>query len=418
MKPQIDKKKQGFYLFLMISSYVSTLGFGVFYFIAGAMPLAYMGFTAFGLFVVYGTLSFITTKIVTLFRFSIVTAIAAFSIQIFFTGGILSSSLPEYIIPPLLAYFYRPLRDRYYFMAICAFLIFLMWVLTISGITVNLLDPAYAVANGILSTFFVFTIVMIYTVLYRGALASKNRLLGESMKELQITTQRLIQSEKMASLGIMSAGVAHEINNPLNFIKGGISLLSTKLEGQSEYQPFIQAIDEGVSRASSIVSSLGNFSRETSAKDEECDLHKIIENCLVMLQHRLKYKVDVEKKYSTAKHLNIVGNEGQLHQAILNIISNAEQSIEDRGTIKIETKAKTEHIVLTIEDSGVGISKENLNKISDPFFTTKPVGEGTGLGLSITFKIIQEHNGKISVTSVPGKGTKFSILFKLDGRFT
>lgn len=396
---------------------MSTLGFGIFYFIAGALPLAYMGFTAFTLFVIYGALSFVTQKIVTLFRFSIVTAIVAFSIQVFFTGGILSSSLPEFIIPPLLAYFYRPLRDRYSFMAICAFLILLIWVLTISGITTNILDQEYAVTHSILSTFFVFTIVMIYTVLYRGALATKNRLLGESMKELQETTQKLIQSEKMASLGVMSAGVAHEINNPLNFIKGGINILSRKLEGVDEYEPFIQAIDEGVSRATSIVSSLGHFSRETSARDEECDLHSVIENCLVMLQHKLKYKVLVEKKYSSASHLKIIGNEGQLHQAILNIISNAEQAINERGTIKIETKAKRGHIMLSIEDTGEGISKENLTKISDPFFTTKPVGKGTGLGLSITFKIVKEHGGKISITSTPGEGTKFSILFKLDERF-
>lgn len=281
----------------------------------------------------------------------------------------------------------------------------------------NILPKEHILTNSLLSNLFVFAIVMIYTFLYRGALANKNKLLGESMKELKVTTEKLIHSEKMASLGIMSAGVAHEINNPLNFIKGGIEMLSKKLEGSKDHQPFIEAVEEGVRRASSIVNSLGHFSRETAAMDEECDLHQIIENCLVMLQHKLKYKVNLVKKFSKADHLKVVGNEGKLHQAILNIISNAEQAIVNEGTITIETLAKKDHLKLSISDTGVGIGKENLNKISDPFFTTKPAGSGTGLGLSITYKILEEHHAKISVSSQPSKGTIFTVMFELDKRF-
>lgn len=401
----------------MISAYLSTSGFGLFYYITGAYIIAYACLAAFLLFVLFGGLSFYSIKIVTLFRLSIITASLAFFIQVCNTGGVLSPSLAEFIIPPLLAYFYRPIRDRYYFMGLSTFLILLVGALSYLGHTTDLVPEQYQPLNSLLATFFVFIIVMIYTFLYRGTLANKNRLLGESMNELKVTTQKLIHSEKMASLGVMSAGVAHEINNPLNFIKGGIDMISKLVGEQKEVTPFIGAVEEGVNRASSIVNSLGHFSRETSSLDEECDLHDIIDNCLVMLQHKLKYKVEVVKKYSIANNLKIIGNEGRLHQAILNILSNAEQAIHTRGKVTIETRAKRDHIKLSIHDTGVGISQKDLSKISDPFFTTKPVGEGTGLGLAITYQIIQQHKGKIHVASEPSKGTEFTIHFEFNERF-
>ncbi len=397
----------------MISAYVSTTGFGIFYYLVDAKIIAISAFTAFALFVVYGIFSYFTSNIVTLFRFSIITAHAAFTAQILFTGGILSPSIAEYIIPPLLAFFYRPIRDRYYFMAFSAISVIAIWILTIQGYTENLLSANHQVVHSVIVTFFVFTIVCIYTILFRSTLANKNRQLSETISDLQATSEKLLHAEKMASLGVMSAGVAHEINNPLNFIKGGLEGLRLKLKKTKDTEQFLNAIDEGVNRASSIVNSLGHFSRETTAMNEPCFVHEILDNCLVMLQHKLKYKIEVTKKYSVQK-LRLVGNEGKLHQAFLNIIANAEQAIDQRGSIQIETRAKKNLIIVSITDTGSGISQENLSKISDPFFTTKPVGRGTGLGLSITYKIVHEHNGKIEVKSEVNKGTTFTVLFKVD----
>ncbi len=235
------------------------------------------------------------------------------------------------------------------------------------------------------------------------------------MRDLQETTHKLIQSEKMASLGMLSAGVAHEINNPLNFIKGGVEILEDGLKEEKtlkfEAAPSIHVIKEGLKRATIIVNSLNHFSRRTDSMDETCDLNEILENCLVMLQPKLKYKGEVVKALDPKK-LTLTGNEGKLHQAFLNILSNAEQAISKNGTITVKSKNLKTKIVVEIIDNGEGISKENLNKISDPFFTTKPVGKGTGLGLAITYKIIEDHRGKIRVSSRPGKGTKFTISFK------
>ncbi len=289
-----------------------------------------------------------------------------------------------------------------------------MYLLTKFELTQNLIPEYLANTHGLLCSVFVFSIVSIYTFLFRNALVIKNQQIGESMKKLQDTTHKLIQSEKMASLGMLSAGVAHEINNPLNFIKGGIEVLEDGLKEEKELQfeaaPCIHVIKEGLSRATVIVNSLNHFSRNTESMNETCDLHEIIDNSLVMLQPKLKYKGNVMKEFDNNR-LVISGNEGKLHQAFLNIISNAEQAIEKNGTIKVKTAKNGKKIKVEITDDGVGISKENLKKISDPFFTTKPVGKGTGLGLSITYKIIEDHNGSIDVSSKPGKGSKFVISF-------
>lgn len=248
-------------------------------------------------------------------------------------------------------------------------------------------------------------------------LQSSNEQLTNTIARLQHTQAQLVQSEKMASLGILSAGVGHEINNPLNFIKGGLTALTAHLHSQNkeieaEVKPFIDIIHEGVSRASAIVKGLSQFSRQSSQLDEECDVHKILDNCIIILAGKLKHKVVLEKNYMESLP-TVRGNEGQLHQVFLNILANAEQAIGQKGTICITTSVDQNSIKISISDTGMGISPENLSKISDPFFTTKAPGEGTGLGLSIAYKIIDEHKGKINVYSTVAKGTEFVLLLPI-----
>ena len=393
----------------------STLLFGVYYYMSEVPQLYKPTFVSFLLFAIYSIISFYTTaSLVNLFRISVVTTFLAFFNQIFFTGGATSSAILTLLVPPLLAFFYRPVKDRYIFMALSGFSLIVMFTLSSMNYTPNLLPDRLAVQHSALCTSFIFIIVSVYTFLFRNALMVKNRKIGASMKELQETTQKLIQSEKMASLGMLSAGVAHEINNPLNFIKGGIEVLEEGLNEEKELkfeaEPCIHVIKEGLSRATVIVNSLNHFSRRTDSMNESCELNEILNNGLVMLQPKLKYKGRVSRELSSEK-LTIKGNEGKLHQAFLNILSNAEQAISKNGHITVRSKKLKTKAIVEIEDNGEGISKENLKKISDPFFTTKPAGKGTGLGLAITYKIIEEHKGKISVTSKPGKGAKFAISF-------
>jgi signal transduction histidine kinase len=239
--------------------------------------------------------------------------------------------------------------------------------------------------------------------------------LEETLVNLQETQKQLVQSEKMASLGILTAGVAHEINNPLNFIKGGIlaidNLLRASLKDRySEIEQMVEIVNIGIERTVAIVKSLSHYSRKDDQIKVETDVHPIIDNCLLMINNQIKNRVEVKKLYSSAP-LIFNCNEGRMHQAILNILTNAYQAIQDKGTITINTEAANKHILISISDTGSGISKENLDKITDPFFTTKEPGKGTGLGLSIVQTIIEEHNGKLEFESMVGVGT--TVLIKL-----
>lgn len=230
-----------------------------------------------------------------------------------------------------------------------------------------------------------------------------------TLNSLKETQRQLVQSEKMASIGLLAAGITHEINNPLNYIQGSIEIIENYFdENLKDHKPniefFINGIREGVKRATDIISGLNHFSRTGNFISDKIDIHIIIDNCLLLLHHEIVNKITIVKNY-TNNPFTIIGNEGNLHQAIFNIIANAEQSIEGKGTININTKVENSFVVIKIEDSGSGISQENILKIFDPFFTTKALGKGTGLGLSTTYNIIQEHQGTIEIESQLGKGT-------------
>ena len=241
--------------------------------------------------------------------------------------------------------------------------------------------------------------------------------LEETLDKLQNSNTQLIHSEKMASLGILTAGVAHEINNPLNFIKGGLSGLENILEDLQKNNNektlfFINSIDKGIDRISAIVASLNQFSRDNISHNENYNIHNIIENCLEILNVKTINKIEIKKEYFT-EPISMIGNIGELHQMFINILNNAIQAIDKQGIISIKTQKFKENIVIEMCDNGCGISEENIPKIFDPFFTTKDPGKGTGLGLSIAYKIIQEHNGKLEIQSEINKQTLVRITLPI-----
>jgi len=246
----------------------------------------------------------------------------------------------------------------------------------------------------------------------------KNETLKITLKELKETQTQLFQSEKMASLGTLTAGVAHEINNPLNYIMGALVGLEKYFiehgTADKKKTDILQnSILVGIDRISNIIKGLNQFSRNDEKLDEEFDIHSIIDNCLLMLNNEIKQKSIILKDYTIDKII-IKGNVGKLHQVFINIMSNSLYSITEKGEILIKTILMEEKVVIEISDNGIGIDKEHLSHITDPFFTTKSPGEGIGLGLAIVYSIITDHKGEIEFESEVNKGTKAKLIFPLN----
>ncbi|MCQ8127287.1 bacteriohemerythrin [Methylomonas rivi] len=265
--------------------------------------------------------------------------------------------------------------------------------------------------------------------------------LNQQLKEVQ---SHLVQSEKMASLGQLAAGVAHEINNPLGYIYSNLNTLKQYIQdllnivesGQrlaahlpaddpavveflrlqqsadldfmkDDIPDLVQEALEGATRAKKIVQDLRDFSRIDKQDKSPFDLEAGIDATLNIVSNEIKYKAEVVKEYAGVKPFVCVGS--QINQVILNLLVNAAQAIEEFGKIYIRTGYEPNWVWFEVEDTGKGIPVAIQSKIFDPFFTTKPVGKGTGLGLSLSYKIIQDHQGKVDLQSAEGKGTKFRV---------
>lgn len=236
----------------------------------------------------------------------------------------------------------------------------------------------------------------------------------ESLKEAQT---RLVQSEKMASLGILTAGISHEINNPLHYLSGahfGLQSYFDKYgsEDKEKTDLLLSSTQITIDRISSIVKGLNEFSKESTDFNEACNIHSILDNCLTVMHNEHLFKIDIVRDYFKDT-ITVSGNKSKLHQAFFNILLNALQSINDQGRIVLKTCLETSYAIIEITDNGSGISENDLPKVTDPFFTTKLPGQGTGLGLSITYSIIKDHKGDLKFESKIGVGTKVIIKLPL-----
>jgi len=252
--------------------------------------------------------------------------------------------------------------------------------------------------------------------------------LEKANKELKDTQAQLAQSEKMASLGMLVAGIAHEINTPvgaissmhdsltrgINKLKEEVARACFKEEDKKRFDNLFKIVEEatrvinsGAERVGTIVKRLRSFARLDEAELKTVNIHEGIEDTLALVHHELKHDIEVVKKFGKVQPIPCFP--GQLNQVFLNLIVNARQAIKGKGKITIATHTENAKIFIEISDTGAGITKENLARIFDPGFTTKGVGVGTGLGLSICYQIIKSHLGDISVKSELGQGTTFTI---------
>jgi len=228
---------------------------------------------------------------------------------------------------------------------------------------------------------------------------------------------QLSQADKLSSIGLLAAGVAHEVNTPLAVISSYTQMLSKQLQGDPQKSGLLEKITRQTFRASEIVNNLLNFSRTSGSEIGDVDMNKVIADTLALLEHQFKIaKIEVQKAFE-AKLPPIQGNAGRLQQVFLNLFLNAKDAMPGGGTLRVAT-LNGESVSVCVSDTGTGIAPENIQRIYDPFFTTKTSPRegqtrGTGLGLSVTYGIIQEHAGKIRVESNPGAGTTFTLDFPL-----
>ncbi len=276
-----------------------------------------------------------------------------------------------------------------------------------------------------------------------AALQAEKTAQQKLIQQLAEAHSQLLQSEKMASIGQLAAGVAHEINNPIGFVNSNLGamqhytqdmfkMLSAYESSEGELSPETRTllsgiklkIDlayiqkdmgnllsesmEGLQRVKRIIQDLKDFSHTDKLEKQLADLEHGLDSTINIVWNELKYKADVAKEYAAIPQVECIP--AQLNQVFLNLLMNAVQAIEGHGRITARTGQEGDNVWVEIEDTGKGIKPEHLDRIFDPFFTTKPVGSGTGLGLSLSYGIVQEHGGRIEVKSEPGKGSTFRVV--------
>jgi len=225
--------------------------------------------------------------------------------------------------------------------------------------------------------------------------------------------RRLVQADKLSSIGLLAAGVAHEVNTPLAVISTYAQMLAKQVSGDDQKSKLLDKIAKSTFRASEIVNSLLNFSRTSPAEFGEVDVNRVIDETISLVKHQLdKAHVTADLRFDP-EPLVVTGNAGKLQQVFLNLVLNARDAMDGGGNLTIRTWHDGAYARINIQDSGQGIPQDNIPRIYDPFFTTKAARKGTGLGLSVTYGIVQEHGGTIEVQSEPGAGTLFHLEFPL-----
>jgi C4-dicarboxylate-specific signal transduction histidine kinase len=260
---------------------------------------------------------------------------------------------------------------------------------------------------------------------YQRKVSKQNQVLESTIEQLKDTETQLVQTEKLASLGRMSAGIIHEINNPLNFATTGLFTLRKKgqylaPEQQEEYQDILKDVEEGITRVKTIVSDLRMFTHPETESRDQVEVPEVVRAALRFLSAEWKDKVRIEQKL--ADHQTVWANKNMLIHALLNLLQNSIGALKaksfenEQPTIWIEGRLERDKSLLVVRDNGTGIAPEHLSKIFDPFFTTKDVGEGMGMGLAICHRIVQDCEGRISVRTEPGKFCEFTLEFPAKGQ--
>jgi C4-dicarboxylate-specific signal transduction histidine kinase len=259
---------------------------------------------------------------------------------------------------------------------------------------------------------------------YQRKVTKQNQVLESTIEQLKETETQLVQTEKLASLGRMSAGIIHEINNPLNFATTGLFTLRKKgqylaSEQQAEYAEILRDVEDGIKRVKNIVSDLRMFTHPETESRDQVEIAEVTAVALRFLSNEWKNTVRIEQ--NLAEHQTVWANKNKLIHVLVNLLQNSLDALKTKSfaneqpTIWIEGRVDLGRSILIIRDNGTGISAEHLDKVFDPFYTTKDVGKGMGLGLAICYRMVQDCDGRISIRTERGKFCEFTLEFPLKG---
>jgi two-component system NtrC family sensor kinase len=247
---------------------------------------------------------------------------------------------------------------------------------------------------------------------------------GEDVTEARLTQQRILQSEKLAAIGHLAAGVMHEINNPLATIGACVAAMEGRLgeltgPAQGAVAEYLQIVDKEVERCTQIVNGLLDFSRPKGKAKQTVQLNTVVEDALFLLKHHKSFAQLVVTRELDPNLPPTAANPEQLIQVLMALMLNALDAMENGGRLTLRTgrsRLRNDELYVEVADTGVGIPRVQLSQVFEPFFTTKPPGRGTGLGLSISYGIVREHGGRIEVESQPGQGSTFRVVLPATGR--
>ncbi len=241
-------------------------------------------------------------------------------------------------------------------------------------------------------------------------------IIAERTAALARSEKQMAQADKLASIGQLSSGVAHEINNPLGIILGYTQLLLRDESPETQRYEDLKTIEKHVRSCKTIVEDLLNFARSSRTQKERVDVHSTVDEILDFIQHHSRLDgIRIERDYDPAVP-ELLLDEKKIKQVLINLVMNAKHAVGRSGTIRLSTAydETAGEVRISVRDDGYGIEEKDLSRIFDPFFTTKPTGEGTGLGLSVSYGIITHHGGEIRVDSAPGEGAEFRVVLPVE----
>ncbi len=427
MKNIRDNRENYYYWLFFITTLLPIAGFSMVYFLIDVPFFAFTTFGAFLFLLGLGILSYKLRQFTAFYRFSLSVIFVLFFLQTLKTGGMFSPAIPHFIITILITFFYKSKYDRKIAVAIAFLSLIGILALTSMGKSVDLVPEAYKMVHGFICNIFVFSYLLLFVYLFRESNKRKNRMLRNSLSNLEKTTMAMMEIEKLESQSMLSSGLIYELNNPLNYISGLIEPIKTNLNDikpnitatkKKEVEPifeeienFLDLIRSGSKKASKVIQQLIDIVPHSGQQESKAfDLNETLQRTGQIIRESNPF---IEFKFDLGEDLMIEGNQVEINQVFINIIENSIEALKFTANPEIQIYGYNVNgeAVVEITDNGSGIPDFKHETLFAPHSTSMSTGKGAGLGLYIAKEITKQYDGRIEVYSKMGEGTTFMIFF-------